>query len=94
MHVVLYGKPGCCLCDECETLLRSLQNEFAFTELAFTLQKIDISSDNALRERWKCHIPVITFNGRCRLALRITEGRLRRSLQRAQHQTQSQLSNV
>ena len=79
MHVVLYGKPGCCLCDECETLLRRLQSDFAFT-----LQKIDIDSDETLRSRWACHIPVVTFDGRHRLALRITEERLRRALGRAQ----------
>jgi glutaredoxin len=79
LQVVLYGKPGCCLCDECEMLLRGLQNEFGFT-----LQKVDISRDEALRERWKCHIPVVTFNGRNRVALRISEARLRRALLRAQ----------
>ena len=78
MRVVLYGKPGCCLCDECETMLRALQDEFGFA-----LEKIDISRDAILRERWQCHIPVVTVNGRHRLALRITEERLRRSLTRA-----------
>lgn len=82
MHVVLYGKPGCCLCDECEIALRGLQPEFGFK-----LQKIDINSDEVLRERWQCHIPVVTFDGKHRLALRITENRLRRSLQRAQRVT-------
>ncbi len=79
LQVVLYGKPGCCLCDECESLLRGLQSEFGFT-----LQKIDISRDETLRERWKCHIPVVTVNGHNRVALRITEARLRRALLRAQ----------
>lgn len=80
MRIVLYGKPNCCLCDECETLLRALQPEFAFT-----LQKIDISDDDVLRERWRCHIPVVTVDGRFRVALRITETRLRRALSRAQN---------
>ncbi len=79
MNVVLYGKMGCCLCDECEILLRVLQPEFGFV-----LQKIDIESDAVLRERWKFQIPVVTFNGRQRLALRISEARVRRSLTRAQ----------
>ncbi len=79
LQVVLYGKLGCCLCDECETLLRGLQSEFDFT-----LQKVDISRDETLHERWKCHIPVVTFDGRNRVALRITQARLRRALLRSQ----------
>lgn len=78
-HVVLYGKAGCCLCDECEILLASLRDEFVFT-----LQKVDIRDDEKLRERWKFQIPVVTIDGKNRLALRITVPRLRRAFQRAQ----------
>jgi len=79
LQVVLYGKQGCCLCNECETLLCGLQSEFNFT-----LRKVDISQNEILRERWKCHIPVVTVSGRNRVALRITEARLRRAFLRAQ----------
>ena len=80
-RVVLFGKAGCCLCDECEILLQNLRDEFASE-----LQKIDITSDEKLLERFGNQIPVVTFDGRFRLALRISETRLRRSLTRAQNE--------
>ena len=81
MIVRLYGRPGCCLCDDAEAMLRELRGEFDFQ-----VEKINID-DTDLRERWRCHIPVITFDGSHRLALRITPQRLRRSLERAQTQS-------
>jgi glutaredoxin len=78
LQVRLYGKPGCCLCDECEEILRRLQNEYSFA-----LEKHNIEDDAVLRERWRCHIPVVTVNHRQRVALRVTEERLRRALNKA-----------
>jgi glutaredoxin len=78
LQVRLYGKPGCCLCDECEELLHRLQNEYSFT-----LEKHNIEDDAVLRESWRCHIPVVTVNYRQRVALRVTEERLRRALNKA-----------
>ncbi|HEX8236559.1 MAG TPA: glutaredoxin family protein [Abditibacteriaceae bacterium] len=73
-HVVLYSRPGCCLCDRAAELLQSLQHEFPHE-----LHTANIDEDPVLKEKWRCHIPVIFINGSHRVALRITEERLRRA---------------
>ena len=83
-HVALYGRRDCCLCDGAAALLEALRPDWVFT-----LEKIDIDDDPDLRERWNCHIPVITINGAHRVALRITEQRLRRAFARAASAQQS-----
>lgn len=77
--VLVYSRPGCCLCDRAEDILHDLQREFAGSEYAFSLRKINIDDDEDLRAKLCCQIPVITINGGNRVALRITEQRLRRA---------------
>ena len=79
--VVLYSRPGCCLCDRVADLLQSLSCEFPHT-----LRPVNIDEDPVLREKWLCHIPVIYIDGSHRVALRITEERLRRAFSRAARQ--------
>jgi glutaredoxin len=59
MHsVVLYGRPGCCLCDDArEVLLR------AQAEHGFLLQERDIETDDALFRAYLERIPVVTIDG-------------------------------
>jgi glutaredoxin len=77
--VVLYTRPGCCLCDRAEEILLNLQREFASSELAFALRKVSIDDEETLRAKFCCQIPVVTINGGNRVALRISEERLRRA---------------
>ncbi len=76
--VVLYSRPGCCLCNRAADLLTLLGREFPHE-----LRIVDIDADPTLREKWRCHIPVIFIDGSHRVALRITEERLRRAFSRA-----------
>ena len=76
--VVLYSRPGCCLCDRVADLLQSLNGEFPHH-----LRTINIDDDPVLRQKWNCHIPVIFIDGSNRVALRITEERVRRAFSRA-----------
>jgi hypothetical protein len=78
VDVVLYSRPGCCLCDDAAILLKQMHDEFDFC-----LRKVDIDGDVELGVRYNVLIPVLLFDGRHRLALRITADRLRRSLEKA-----------
>ncbi|MGE0133985.1 MAG: glutaredoxin family protein [Dehalococcoidia bacterium] len=57
-EVVLYGQPGCHLCEEAEAALEQLERSHAFT-----LRVIDIHSDDALARRFFFEIPVIEVDG-------------------------------
>jgi glutaredoxin len=57
-RVVLYGKPGCHLCDDARDLLDSLS-----ARCAFTVDEVDITSDPALFRRYDIRIPVIVIDG-------------------------------
>jgi glutaredoxin len=77
--VVLYGRDGCCLCDDArELLLRArTQHDFEFEER-------DIESDPALHRAYLERIPVIAIDGEEVLELVIGEGELHRALGRVE----------
>ena len=58
MRVVLYGKPGCHLCDLAESRLRGMARR-----RAFALEKVDILSDPALEARFGLTIPAVEIDG-------------------------------
>jgi glutaredoxin len=64
--VILYTKAGCHLCDEAREHLEDLAASYAFT-----LDEIDIRRDDALFERYRYRIPVVTVDGVERLEGRI-----------------------
>jgi glutaredoxin len=57
-RVVLYGRAGCCLCDEARELLLAARQErdFAFEER-------DIDQDERLLRAYLERIPVVTIDG-------------------------------
>jgi glutaredoxin len=73
--LVLYGKPGCHLCDDARTLLDRLMRRYTFT-----LQDIDITTDPALFRMYDILIPVIVVDGKHRLEAPISEQDVRRLL--------------
>jgi len=79
LHVRLYVRPDCCLCDEATALLEKMRGDYEFW-----VEKINIDDDPMLRERLRQQIPVITIDGGNRIALHITEDRLRRAFKAAQ----------
>jgi glutaredoxin len=86
-HVVLYSRPGCCLCDRAAHLLQSLSDEYAHE-----LHMVDIDQNPVLKEKWRCHIPVVFIDGSHRVALRLTEERLRRAFSRALQKRQTSVA--
>ena len=78
--LILYGRPGCGLCDETRELLRALLDERAAGGLpAPALRDVDIESDPALERTFLTTIPVVELGDR-RLELVTSAARLRRLL--------------
>jgi glutaredoxin len=73
--VVLYGREGCCLCDEAREMLRraSERHEFELVER-------DIESDERLLREYLERIPVIAIDGTEAFELVIDEAELDRRL--------------
>jgi glutaredoxin len=53
-RLVLYGRPGCHLCDEARIVLQRVGEPF---------DEVDIDSDDELFKRYLERIPVITLDG-------------------------------
>jgi len=73
--VVLYGRPGCHLCDDAREVLRRLR-----AELAFTLEEADVEQDDELHRRYLERIPVIALDGEELFDFFVDEDELRRRL--------------
>ncbi|WOV89225.1 glutaredoxin family protein [Sporosarcina oncorhynchi] len=54
MHVQLYSKKNCELCDEAELMMKLVQEDFPLTWTT-----IDIESDDDIHEKYMLMIPVI-----------------------------------
>ena len=57
-EVVVYSKPGCCLCDEVKEKLKRLQASHAFN-----LREVNILEESEAHQRFKEEIPVVFING-------------------------------
>jgi glutaredoxin len=76
MHeVILYGKPGCHLCEDARALLERLS-----TRSPLRIHEVDIRGDQELFRRYDVRIPVIVIDGRIELDAPITEAKLRQVL--------------
>jgi glutaredoxin len=74
-EVVLYGREGCCLCDDArEILLRVRERR------AFAFQERDIDGDDALLREYLERIPVVTIDGVEAFELFVDESELVRRL--------------
>jgi glutaredoxin len=76
-EVVLYGRDGCCLCDDARELLVRAQRRHAFV-----LQERDIDRDDELLRRYLERIPVVTIDGVEAFELFVDEAELDRRLGR------------
>ena len=75
--VTLYGKPGCCLCDEAKAVVAAVRADFPFE-----LEEVDISLDPRLHREYGERIPVLDVNGEEAFELGVDEDSLRRALGR------------
>lgn len=57
-QVTLYGKPGCCLCDDARA-----EVEAARAERDFELSEVDVSIDPRLWREYGERIPVVEIDG-------------------------------
>ena len=79
MHLTLYTRHGCHLCDDLKETLRQIRRQ-----QAFDLTEVDISQDPSLERRYGHDIPVLLIDGIEAARHRIDEADLVGKLQRAQ----------
>jgi glutaredoxin len=75
--VTLYGKPGCCLCDDARAAVAAARGEHAFE-----LREVDVSIDPGLHREYGERIPVLEVDGEEAFELRVDPLELRRLLDR------------
>jgi hypothetical protein len=74
-EVVLYGRPGCCLCDDARDALLRVRAAHPFS-----LRERDIESDDRLLAAYLERIPVVTIDGVEAFELFVDETELARRL--------------
>jgi glutaredoxin len=73
--VVIYGRDGCCLCEQALQLLEQVR-----ATRPFALQQRDIESDQRLLAAYLERIPVVTIDGVEAFELFVDESELKRRL--------------
>jgi len=76
-RVTLYGKPGCCLCDEARHVVADVRER-----VPFELEEVDVSLDPVLHRRYGERIPVVALDGEDALELHVEATALERLLAR------------
>jgi len=71
--LVLYSRPGCCLCDTAKAALVGVQERYGFR-----LEEVDISGDEELSRRFGHEIPVGVIDGRVVFRYRVSRAVLDR----------------
>ena len=74
-EVVLYGREGCCLCDDARAILLRVR-----AQRPFSLVERDIDTDDHLLLAYLERIPVVTIDGDEAFELFVDEIELRRRL--------------
>ena len=79
IELTLIGKPGCHLCDDAQSVIDTVLEEF---ETPIPVVKKNILDDEALFARYSEEIPVLLINGKVHNYWRIDPDRLRSELQK------------
>lgn len=74
-EVVLYGRAGCCLCDEARAVIERVR-----AEVPFALHERDIEADERLLRCYLERIPVVEIDGAEAFELFVDERDLRSRL--------------
>ena len=77
--VTLYGRPGCCLCDEARVVIERVRSR-----VPFELAERDIEQDENLLRAYLERIPVVAIDGREVFELFVDEPALEAALRAAQ----------
>ena len=80
--VVLFGRPGCCLCDDARAVLERVR-----AEQPFELLELDIERDEKLLRDYLERIPVVTLDGEELFDFAVDEAVLRDRLARVRPMT-------
>ena len=75
-RVVLYGKPGCCLCDEAREAVAAVRARHPFE-----LEEVDVSTDPGLQHSYGERIPVLALDGEELFEFHVDADELARRLQ-------------
>jgi glutaredoxin len=75
-EVVLYGRPGCHLCEEALAVIERTR-----ARVAFELIRLDIESDETLFMRYLERIPVVSIDGVEVFELFVDESALQRAVE-------------
>ncbi len=75
MHLILYSKKDCHLCEVAKEQLLEIQQEYPFS-----LKEIDIEKDKMAFEKYKYLIPVIEIDGKIAFNYRVNEAELKKLL--------------
>ena len=82
MSVVLYGRPGCHLCEEARAEIDSVR-----ARREFDLTEVDVSLDPVLNARYKERIPVVVVDGVEAFELGLSAPELERRVRSARMRT-------
>jgi glutaredoxin len=77
--VILYGREGCCLCDDAREVLERVRRR-----RPFSLHERDIDRDESLLRAYLERIPVVTIDGVEVFELFVDESELERRLDMVQ----------
>jgi glutaredoxin len=75
--VIIYSRPGCHLCDEAKAAIMG-----AGCSDQFTLEEVNIESDDELLRKYQYDIPVIAINGVETFIHRVDPGEFRTRITR------------
>ena len=70
-EVVLYGKAGCCLCDDAKSAIDAVRSRHVFE-----LREVDVSLDPVLHSRYGERVPVVEVDGVERFEFRVDPSEL------------------
>jgi hypothetical protein len=73
--VTLYGKPGCCLCDDARAIVAVVRRD-----VPFELREVDVSIDPGLMRDYGERIPVLELDGEELFELHVDPLELRKRL--------------
>jgi len=75
VRVTLYGKAGCCLCDEARAAVAEVREE-----IPFDLEEVDVALDPRLHREYGERIPVVEVDGEEAFELGVDAAALRNLL--------------
>ena len=79
-RLILYTRPGCCLCDTAKFLLQRVLRSQEGLAARVKFQVLDISKDPGLEEKFADVLPVVQVDDRIVSELKINTARIREAL--------------